>query len=123
MSVSSCRSVWLYADHTTGHGPSGEDPHCLLRGFFSGRDTFNGKSPTGARLPQGPAALKSLVCGSFKGTAKSPFPLPNLLGGSWLFPVNDLGLQSFCPVVAAGSQSDEALFVFRGQDCIKEVVL
>ena len=112
MSVSSCRSVWLYADHTTGHGPSGEGSRCLLWGFFSGRDTSNGKSPTGARLLQGPAALKSLVCDSFKGTAKPPFPLPNLLGASWFFPVNGLGLQSFCPAVAAGSQSDGGSFCF-----------
>lgn len=131
MSVSSCRSVWLYAGHTTGHGPSGEDSRCLLWGFISGRDASDGKSPTGARLPQGPAVLKSLVCGSSFGAARqilallefAPLPPPNLLGVSWLFPVNGLGLQSFCPVVAAGSQSDEALFVFRGQDCIKEVVL
>jgi hypothetical protein len=57
------------------------------------------------------------------GHGPSGKDLHRLLWGSWLFPVNDLGLQSFCPAVAPSSQSDEALFVFRGQDCIKEVVL
>jgi hypothetical protein len=131
MSVSNCFSAWLYADHTTGYGPGGGNPRRLLWNFFSGGDASDGKGPMGARLPLGPATFKSLVGGSSKGTAKqprtlpkfAPFPLPNLLGASWLFPVNGLGLQSFCPVVAPSSQSDEALFVFRGQDCIKEVDL